>query len=274
MSIYLYSIRAKTVTVNPPGGPIRAHTLEMLHTNWEGMITDSGYGHDNNIPRSHALKQGAALKYWEAKGLPEFVIHGSDVYRWTGKTPFWVDTDLVPGSFIGSIEGGRFVQHVCETRMLSRRGTLNVVVCGHGRCLRQLEARPGEVDALVAQREQKRAEGAADAAKVRAIWESAKKQRVYRDRLDYDVRRASELVGYTRERITRLREQLAADEALLIKQQVGEAEAQYAARKAEETLANLEKVAKAEQTRLDNTVTLRNCDGVTTVEKREPATDC
>jgi hypothetical protein len=142
MSIYLYSLRAKTVPVQTQSGMIRAHTLEMLHTNWRGM-------HDeDDCPTNHKMGQRAAIRYWE-KGLPEFVALKADqgvfhLYRWTGAGPFWIDTDLVPGELMGDVKDGVLSPHVCTDRELY----VNKIVCGDGFCRKTLEARPGEIDAF------------------------------------------------------------------------------------------------------------------------------
>lgn len=154
MSIYLYSIRAKSFAVLTDKGTIRAHTLEMLHTNWRGMHDD------DHCPGTHKMQQRAALLYWEKKGLPEYVVMKADedlynLYRWTSKTPFWVDTDRIPGEFLGEVGGSKILKpHRCEdhSRELcedhSREPYGNKIVCGNGSCRKTLEARPGEIDEI------------------------------------------------------------------------------------------------------------------------------
>lgn len=241
MSIYLYSIRAKMVAVKVGGGTVHANTLEMLHTNWTGMVGD------DEVCRAHALKQGSARKYWEGRGLPNLVISGDRLYRWTGENCFWIDTDRIPGEFWGVVTDGVLERHACTTRELYS----SKIVCGEPSCRKVLEAFPGEIDAIRAKDAEERRLADAKARGVAAIWAKAREQEAFSQKLacQADDLRCSE--KYWEDRIAGLARELEQANGSLAKVSDTKRQAVVASRRADETLNNMRAVARAEEAQLD-----------------------
>lgn len=100
MGVYLYTIRAKSHLVEINGEVVRAHELKFLFNG----------GSCFEPSRLQRAQWAACEKYWEKRELPKYVVGvyknidiGDAVYRWTGKTPYWVDTDERPGEQVGEL---------------------------------------------------------------------------------------------------------------------------------------------------------------------------
>jgi hypothetical protein len=256
MSIYLYSIRAKMVTVRIGGGTVHANTLEMLHTNWQGMKGDS------DCPRLHAMKQGAALKYWEGRGLPNLVAlkSGEDqykLYRWTGSDCFWIDTDLMPGTYMGDVNGGVLDPHICADH--PRRLYCSKIVCEN--CHATLEPRPGEIDAIRAKDISDREEDRRKQARRDDIWAEAREQEKFVGGLAIKANDLRNSVRHWEGRVADLARELEQAQGSLDKVEEMRRGASVAFERARETLATMEKIAKAEEARLE-------------AEEAVPTTDC
>ena len=103
MGVYAYSLRAKTRNVIIDGEAKTVHQLDYLFK----PFRPNGF----DICNLQKLMLGNAERYWEDRGMPEFVVFANDgkveegatIFKWGSKDPIWWDCDKIPGEELGTI---------------------------------------------------------------------------------------------------------------------------------------------------------------------------